>query len=206
MLYLCVFSSPNPLSSSFNRHVPHFSFTSFAPFTPTSSTSHFITTQSLPTFSTPSKHRAHSNARNSNPLTRLLHDSLDTPEVGCQPLSNRPFAHPYFFRSNEPTVAPLTAFPATLAASLQPIEIPAALSPFAAILTSRVNHNSCVCHSCKKHRGLGPRLFLSLPLRPFTSLFPIPAIPLELLPSPCPPTLQSLLLRVGSSRFPFALV
>ena len=154
-----MFSSQNPFSSSFSRHVSHFSFASFASFTLTPSTSHSNITQSLPTFSTLSKHRAHSNARNSNPFIRLFHDSLDTPGAGCQPLADHLFPHPCSFRSNVPAPTLLTAFPATLAASLQPIENPATLSPFAATLTTRVNPNSFVCHSYKKHRGRGPVSF-----------------------------------------------
>ena len=40
------------------------------------------TAQSLPSFSTPSKHRARTNARNPFPLYRLLHNFRTTPGVG----------------------------------------------------------------------------------------------------------------------------
>lgn len=46
-----------------------------------------LPTQTLPTFSTSSKHPTHSNARNSIPFTRLLHNSLYTRGVD--------FAHSY---------------------------------------------------------------------------------------------------------------
>jgi hypothetical protein len=87
-------SSPNPqISSSIHATaLPRTSSTSSTSFTSfTSFTSPFCFTQSLPTFSTPSKHRAHTNARlfrahaargNSIPFMRLLHTSLDTPGGG----------------------------------------------------------------------------------------------------------------------------
>jgi hypothetical protein len=160
MLCFFVFSSPKPLTSSFHRHVSHFSFTSFASFTPTSSTSHSPITQPLPTFSTASKHRTCSNARNSNPFMRLFHDSLGIPGARCQPLSNRHLSHPSSFPSILPILAPLTPFPATLTALPQLAENQATLSSFAATLTSRVSYNSCVCHSYKKTPGgLGPVSF-----------------------------------------------
>jgi hypothetical protein len=42
----------------------------------------FLSAQSLPLFSTPSKHSTRSNARNPIPFMRLLHSSLDTRGVG----------------------------------------------------------------------------------------------------------------------------
>ena len=45
---------------------------------------------------------------------------------------------------------------ATLRDHQQLTENPATLSPFPATLTSRVNHNPFVCHSCKKTPGGGP--------------------------------------------------
>jgi hypothetical protein len=153
MLPFPMFFSLNPPISCRSLFEHSFSFTSSPSFT--SSTSISPLAQTLPTFSTPSKQQAHSNSCNSIPLMRLLHTSLDTPGVGCQPLTNHPFPHPSSFRSHVPTAAPPTPFPATLAASLQPTEIPATLSPFAATLTGRINHNPFVCHSYKKHPGVG---------------------------------------------------
>ena len=59
--------------------------------------------------------------------------------------------------------ASLTPFLATLAASSQLTENPATLSPFAATLTRRVKPNPFVCHSYKKHPGVGvPRQVFAL--------------------------------------------
>src|SRR5579872_1565887 len=55
-------------------------------------------------------------------------------------------------RCETPPVSPLFA---TLTDHSQLNENPATLSPFAATLTSRVKHNSFVCHSYKKHPGVG---------------------------------------------------
>jgi hypothetical protein len=52
-------------------------------------------------------------------------------------------------------LAPLTPFLATLAAASQLTENPATLSPFAAALRRRVKPNPFVCHSYKKHPGVG---------------------------------------------------
>ena len=49
----------------------------------------------------------------------------------------------------------LSPFAATLASSLQITEKSATLSPAFATLTSHVKHKSCVCHSYKKHPGVG---------------------------------------------------
>jgi hypothetical protein len=148
-----MFSSQNTPISCRNLFEQSFSSTSslsFASFTSISSS-----TQTIPTFSTPSKHPPHSNSRNSIPLMRLLHTSLDTPGVGCQPKAKPLFRSSLRFRVNSPQTASPTPFPATLAASLQPTVIPATLSSFAATLTCHVNANSFVCHSCKKHPGGG---------------------------------------------------
>ena len=51
---------------------------------------------------------------------------------------------------------PLSPFPATLTTDSQLTENSATLSPFAVTLTSRVNHNPFVCHSCRKHPGSHP--------------------------------------------------
>src|SRR5580693_4914449 len=49
----------------------------------------------------------------------------------------------------------LSPFAATLARFLQITEKSATLSPAFATLTSHVKHKSCVCHSYKKHPGVG---------------------------------------------------
>jgi hypothetical protein len=49
----------------------------------------------------------------------------------------------------------LSPFPATLASSLQITEKSATLSPAFATLTSHVKHKFFVCHSYKKHPGVG---------------------------------------------------
>jgi hypothetical protein len=79
-LPFAMFSSPNPPICCRNRSEQSFSFTSSPSFT--SSTSISPLAQTLPTFPTPSKHPAHSNARNSIPFTHLLHASLDARGVG----------------------------------------------------------------------------------------------------------------------------
>ena len=72
----------------------------------------------------------------------------------------------------------LTPFPATLTNTLQTTDNPATLSPAFATLTNHVKHNPCVCHSYKKHRGVGSHpsnqifSFRSLANRPLTT-FPI---------------------------------
>jgi hypothetical protein len=55
-------------------------------------------------------------------------------------------------RGNCPLLIP---FPATLTDPPQLAENPATLSPVPATLTSRVKHNPFVCHSYKKHPGVG---------------------------------------------------
>ena len=56
-----------------------------------------------------------------------------------------------------PVTIPVT--PASFAArryrAPQLAENPTALSPFPATLTSLVNHNPFLCHSCRKHPGWG---------------------------------------------------
>ncbi len=68
----------------------------------------------------------------------------------------------------------VTPFPAALTGSVQLAENPATLSLAFATLTNRVKHKSCVCHSYKKHRGVGS--FSSTSSSRFTpipfSLFP----------------------------------
>jgi hypothetical protein len=147
--------SPNPQISS-SSQLAAISLTSFISFTSfTSFTSRFCFTQTLPTFSTPSKHRAHSKTRNSIPFMCLLHTSLDTPGGGYL-LARKPFYHSTFSsRSHSRPAARLTPFLATLTDSSQLAENAATLSPFPATLTRHVNHNPLVCHSYKKHPGVG---------------------------------------------------
>ena len=52
-------------------------------------------------------------------------------------------------------VTPVSPFSTTLTRHLQPAENKAALSPFFATLTGCVKSKSFVCHSYKKHRGVG---------------------------------------------------
>ena len=54
-------------------------------------------------------------------------------------------------------------------------ENPATLSPFPATLTTHVNHNPFVCHSCKKHPGVGSHPS-SQSLRVAAALFPNPLV------------------------------
>jgi hypothetical protein len=58
-------------------------------------------------------------------------------------------------RSRRDNFSSLSPFLAIRTRPLQLAENPAALSPFAATLTSSVKHNSFVCHSYRKHRGWG---------------------------------------------------
>ena len=51
--------------------------------------------------------------------------------------------------------SPVSPFAATLMRRPQITEKPATLTPAFAALTSRVRHNPCVCHSYKKHPGVG---------------------------------------------------
>jgi hypothetical protein len=94
----------SPIPDSFDATIP-FGITSFAdPHHLTSIESHLYkkqgrgwgiqrshSTQPLPSFSTPSKHPTHSNARNFNPFMRLLNRSLDTRGGGCRPVPSRTF-------------------------------------------------------------------------------------------------------------------
>jgi hypothetical protein len=148
-------SSPNPQISSSQRPTPALSRTSSISFTCITSFTSSSVAQSLPTFSTPSKHRPHSNARNSIPFMRLLHTSRHHGGGGyllalkalIQPTSS--------FRSKSRPATRLTPFLATLTDSPQLAENSPTLSPFPATLTQHVNHNPFVCHSYRKHPGVG---------------------------------------------------
>jgi len=61
------------------------------------------------------------------------------------------------FRLSTVNLFPLTPFPATHTSPLQIAENTTTLSPAFATLTNRVKHKSFVCHSCKKHPGVGYR-------------------------------------------------
>ena len=106
-------SSSNPQISSSIHLTPVFSLASSTSFTTsasfTSSTSLFCFTQTLPTFSTPSKHRTHSNACNSIPFIRLLHTSRHT-GGGGYPLDRKPLSRsPTSSRSNSQPAIPISA-------------------------------------------------------------------------------------------------
>jgi hypothetical protein len=189
-------SSPNPqISSSIHPtalSLASFSFTSFTSFTSLSSPFRF--TQTLPTFSTPSKHHTRTNARNSFPFMRLLHSSLFTHIPRRHLPSIRLFHSGPLFQLNPIPLAPLNPFlvhpeprRATLSPRVEPrgtdssqlTENPATLSPFPATLTHPVTSNSFICHSYK-NAGVGyplvPRLLCatsasSAPQRPLRCLF-----------------------------------
>jgi hypothetical protein len=188
-------SSPNPpISSTLATALSLTSFTSFTSFIPFTSSSYLA--QSLPIFSTPSKHRTHTNSRNSTPFMRLLHSSLFTHIPRCHLPSNRLFhSGPLFPLHPIPTTrtrvaddcdpAPLTPFlvyPEPRRATLPPreeprgtsssqlAENPATLSPFPVTLTSLVTPNSFVCHSYKKHPGVGYPPFPNFSAPPLRSL------------------------------------
>jgi len=79
----------------------------------------------------------------------LLHPALSASSADS-------FAHPRSVDCQLSAVSsPVSPFVATLTDSSQPIENPATLSPVFVTLTSRVNPNPCVCHSYKKHPGVG---------------------------------------------------
>src|ERR1700730_18129593 len=78
------------------------------------------------------------------------------PHPALSASSAHSFAHPRSVGCQlSPVSHPVSPFVATLADSSQPIENPATLSPVFATLTSRVNPKSFVCHSYKKHPGVG---------------------------------------------------
>ena len=62
---------------------------------------------------------------------------------------------PFNFKLSTLNRFPVTPFPATLTSLLQTAENATTLSPAVATLTERVKHKSFVCHSCKKHPGVG---------------------------------------------------
>ena len=87
-----------------------------------------------------------------------------------QPQSSQPLAHTFRHTGGVPPGTPIFEFPfsrfvratssasplfATLAKSSQLLENKTTLSPAFATLTRLVNHNPFVCHSCRKHPGVG---------------------------------------------------
>jgi len=69
--------------------------------------------------------------------------------------------------SNRQSTPCLTPFPATHTPLSQIAENAATLSPAFATLTSRVKHNSCVCHSYRNHPGWGvPRRCMAQNFQP----------------------------------------
>jgi hypothetical protein len=67
----------------------------------------------------------------------------------------RSLPSPFKFELSTATFSSLTPFAATLTDPLQLVENATASSPGFATLTSRVTHKSRVCHSYKKHAGVG---------------------------------------------------
>ena len=116
--------------------------------------------------------------------------------------SNRPrrlFAH----RRSPLALAPVTPFVATLAAASQLAENSATLSPFAATLTRRVKPNPFVCHSYKKHPGVGvPRHIFPLSCSSILSVISA----LSALKSPCKSTSLPPLEQEPSPRALFSLL
>jgi len=68
--------------------------------------------------------------------------------------SDRCFS-PFDFELSTVNLISVSPFLATLTTSLQLTENTSTLSPFVATLTNHVNHKPFVCHSYKKHRGVG---------------------------------------------------
>jgi hypothetical protein len=106
-------------------------------------------------FSTPSKHRTHSNARSSTRFTRLLHFSRRTRAGGRQYQAKHFFRSPFRFQLSPPPTLPIAPFVATFADSLPLAETNMTLSPFAATLTRHFGPNSFVCHLQKTPTGGG---------------------------------------------------
>jgi hypothetical protein len=132
---------------------PHARFL-FASSTFLTSASLITFAQSLPTFSTASKHSTCGIACNMIRFMCLLHSSHHTPGGGAQSQAVPLFRSRLCLQFKLPRAAPLTAFGAILADSLQLAENPVTLSPFPANLTTRVNPNPFVCHSYK-NTGVG---------------------------------------------------
>src|ERR1700730_12675554 len=101
-------SSPNPQISS--SILTAFSLTSSFSFTSsTSFTSQFCFTQTIPTFSTPSKHHAHTNTYNSIPFMRLLHTSRHHRGGGYVLSFKSSFHCTSSFQSNSRLALPISA-------------------------------------------------------------------------------------------------
>jgi hypothetical protein len=77
-----------------------------------------------------------------------------TPCVSALSSSDRCFSH-FDFELSTVNLISVSPFLATLTTSLQLTENTSTLSSAFATLTNLVNHNSFVCHSYKKHRGVG---------------------------------------------------
>ncbi len=117
----------------------------------------------------PNFHRLHG-----SPFVTSLHPyfipSSAATQHHLQPLSTHSLAHTFHYTGGVLTSTPIFEFPisnfvfstasatplsATLTDNPQLHENKATLSPAFATLTRRVKPNSFVCHSCKKHRGVG---------------------------------------------------
>ena len=80
--------SPNPTRTYRRNSFPFIHLRTFSVTDGVYTATSILPAQTLPSFSTSSKHPAHSNARNFIPLLRLFHSSLYT--------GGWAFAHPYF--------------------------------------------------------------------------------------------------------------
>jgi hypothetical protein len=124
---------------------------------------------------TPSRFVIPSEARTSAPPSVFCEETSAPPSVFCEENLLFPFSSASLHASiitslhqSNRSVGPLqlTPFPAALTCHLQLAENTAALSPASVTLADTVTHNSFVCRSCKKHRGVGYTVqtkFLSFP-------------------------------------------
>jgi len=83
---------------------------------------------------------------------------LSTPPLCVKP-SPLSFPNPARLTLDIPSMPPLSPLFTTLTAHSQATENKATLSPFPATLAGHVKHKSFVCHSYKKHRGVGASVF-----------------------------------------------
>ena len=115
-------------------------------------------------------------------LRPYLIPSSSTTQDRPQPLSRHSLAHTFHHTGGVPASTPIFKFPisnfvfstpsasplfATLTDTLQLHENKTTLSPVFATLTRHVKPNSFVCHSYKKHRGVGyPSILKQFPFAP----------------------------------------
>jgi hypothetical protein len=140
-----MFSSTNPRIYSLNRLTSFFSFTASAS----------SVTLTLPGFSTAISYSTRNNSCISICFIPTPHTSRPAPRRNSELQVKRLFRPALRSQFKSSPNVHVTRFPATLAGFPQLAENPATLSLFAATLTSHVSHNSFVCHSYKKYRGVG---------------------------------------------------